>query len=275
MTRIVSCFLYALTPLLFSAQVAKIKFFYGGIELSSPGKLPVTQIGPGREEMETLQIQTGDFRFKAPALGFGFLMRKKNLFFSADVFYWWGVKKIKYNYSYETKNLMQSFKYNGTYGNPGDNFYRVFESFEGNVNLHYLDFTLNAGKTLGKYLSLFLGFRINALVGQKIDGTLYKSGSEYTVNESYNIVWIPGSNFDIRYKDNQVKKRNGQVLKGSQYLCFGLNSLLKFGERNGFIQLDFGYPVFHNLQIPGRIAYFNLKTGIALFKNKATKELQQ
>lgn len=211
-------------------------------------------------------FQSASYNFKSPALSLGYMYRGKPFFFRIDLSYWMGRKNISYSYFYRTSgpDLYDQSPYPKT--KVGDIYYSVNQEFQANVKFHYLDFNATIGKTLGKYFTILTGLRTNSLIYHVIQGNLDVYATKYMDNGN-NSSGIELEKLKYHYKNNQAKSKTKQTFQTGVYLTFGINAVVEMGERDGFIELD--YNIMTNNPVPTmNHNFFNLKTGIALFKKR-------
>lgn len=240
-------------------EPAKTSFPFLGIEVGS-------QLVPGENyqynhvEYDGYFLQLAEFNFRSPALTAGYLYRGKHFFFKSGISYWMGIKRVYYTDSYSSTTPFrqkQTGQFTATY-------YQVDQEFNGSVTFHYADPYIFVGKTLGRNLSLVAGCKNNILVYRSIKGALFQQIDKYHVSQN-NRMYLGRT--ESRYRNNEIKGKDGQVFENLFFLCFGLNSVFVAGERDCYIQLDYDYSISYNMQMMQK-AGINLKAGMSLRKKK-------
>ena len=218
----------------------------------------------GKYEYESLrryEIERMQFSFRSPAIGAGYVLKKKRRMLKTEMAYFIGVKNLKSVYHSNSETIdapvfanfvdPQRFSSNPNYY-IGKKYYKFTDSLTGSLYLHYLDFNVHYGRNLGKYFSVITGPRFNFLLGSKYDGQLKRKADEYLitgVNYNSGIIQIKESYLSTQnlfFEKKEFKKRSGKYLTGNFYWSLGFNIHTVISERTVFFSsvFDFYLPIY-------------------------------
>lgn len=215
------------------------------------------------------------FSFKSPAIGLGFVIKKRKRILKADLGYFFASKKVSMVASGNGEQINggafssyvdnRSFYYDpAKYFNT--NYYVYSDKYIGQLYLHYLDLTLLYGRNISKNWSLIMGPRINFLLNYAYSSKLFRQASEYKI-----IGYGPqaGSHYDtlisvqnVTFQGKELKSVMDQTISGNFYWCIGNSFQFKIQGRTILADIMF------DLNLPNKSFkkrdYIELKLGYFL-----------
>ena len=221
-----------------------------------------------RYEEETVIKYTDalTYNFRSPEIGIGYVMKKREFFIRTDLSYSYAEKIVEnYNVGFysedsQGRKILSYFNFHYNYGNVGDKYYWINNTYKGKISVNYLNISMTVGAKVRPNFSLFMGWNLNTALSTKFHGSISKVVNQYRIDsihqasgyKYYSLVGTESETMDVN-KENQVFS-----VATDFYLTSGFNYNFAIKDYLFFVEGSGGYGILNRYY---KKYLINLKVG--------------